>query len=406
VLIIRAEDEVSQNLDSNATALTALQKKEQAYRGVDDGLTRLRISILAEPESLSSYERLLESRRNSGTLYLDECPADLDPTAEEWRHCKMIANVEAHMYGTLNTIESINASLNVLVEGEDLESYVREENGIRSFPENFVREHPEVALYFSMNIERLTGAVRDLYSNFAIIVSQYPSMADSPGDRLNATRDMDRAVYRFFKQSVDLYADSDYYSDIIAEELANLTSTKVLLESKMQELEVQKNATASRISDVQFPFGKIPVGLREAIALFPILIAAGAMVCSTYLIRTISARKRYHKYVAKDNRKKHAVKEDVFLLAPLWIEPYECLSYRVIKFMVLLIPAAGFGLSVFLIFSQGLLLNTFPQTSDVTGDIYLAIYGTVYAIGICFFAWSYYAIRKGYHEYTEYYFAA
>lgn len=109
------------------------------------------------------------------------------------------------------------------------------------------------------------------------------------------------------------------------------------------QLEKKRNRTAQRLEDIEFPFGKIPIGLNQSISLFPLGLGTGFLICASLLGDAIRLRKDYG---SKGNSLSD---ERMRLIAPLWIDPKSSKLSQTLKFMILLVPLVVFVVSVYLI---------------------------------------------------------
>lgn len=164
------------------------------------------------------------------------------------------------------------------------------------------------------------------------------------------------------KKEVNQLKDS---IDEIHEEQAVLSSNKKKLEERLKQIE--------------FPFGKIPIGINETIAIFPILLVIGFYICNSMLCDLIRLRFNYYQYSRRiDPAQDILTDNQISLVAPIWIDPINRERNRTIRYSILFGP--------FLIFVVSCLFNiyswTIPESSSSVGQLPQWIYGALYALGL------------------------
>ena len=182
--------------------------------------------------------------------------------------------------------------------------------------------------------------------------------------------------------------DIDQQVKLQKSESENLNFTKEALIRDREKSVIERTRIAYRLNQTEFPFGKLPINLDEAIAVFPIAIAIGFLVCSSYLSNSylsnsIQLRKELHKdYLNKnDKTDRITIDEKVALIAPLWIDPSNSPIYRCIKFIIFIIPLLAFIISTVLILNyivlreqDQILTSLFSYGSLNSSLAYIGIY--------------------------------
>jgi hypothetical protein len=130
-----------------------------------------------------------------------------------------------------------------------------------------------------------------------------------------------------------------------------------------------KSNITHRLDEVQFPLGKIPITINEAISLFPFGIIAGFIVCSILLFQATRLRKRYHldyvrKYDTNYLRTGKMISEEL----PIWIDPVSPRYIQILKSIVMLIPFIIFLISWSLILESWNLNSSNVAESILFGD--------------------------------------
>jgi hypothetical protein len=166
-----------------------------------------------------------------------------------------------------------------------------------------------------------------------------------------------------------------------------------LNENLKVEQEKENNIT-SRINQIQFPFGNVPIGLDELISIFPIILAIGTTTCVFTLRDTITLRGGIDKWYQKkmgDNSVK--VPNNLSLIAPIWINPKAPKLDQIIKFSVLLVPPLIFALIALYQISFGWSgedihkVFTFPGGRDRNVQIFTALY-IIFSMTIAYSYWQ------------------
>lgn len=223
-----------------------------------------------------------------------------------------------------------------------------------------------------------------------------------------------------------LLADNKQYRDDIAKEIgdmegevANLNQEYIGLENDLKltkeaitplenaidnlkqiidEIPQAKENIEARLENVQTPFGTLPVGLNEALLVFPILIAAGLMICCYILAEVIRLRREYHLETYKqfpDDTEE--IDGGIKLVAPIWIDPYGEKSTNWGRLTLLCLPVLAYGIALGLIFYSWYLGGTQPgSTAVIRGG-----YTLLYLLGIGGFVIAAYRISTEWRQYRD-----
>lgn len=154
-------------------------------------------------------------------------------------------------------------------------------------------------------------------------------------------------------------------------------------------LKNEKVEIADRLNQIQFPFGKLPIKLDDAVMIFPILLAIGFVIDIHLLCRSIYLRKNFHDlYRRKDPNQTTLRDRDIALIAPLWIDPLDSKVNQIIRFIIILIPFiififAWYLISYYLIFSESNLNIALHH-----GSINQSIYNIFYTFCLILFIYS------------------
>jgi len=189
--------------------------------------------------------------------------------------------------------------------------------------------------------------------------------------------------------------------DVGTKQLKNITGELNKLQGKLAE---KKNETSQRLKDIEFPFGKVPIGLNESVSLFPLGLAIVFLICASLLCDTIRLRKDFDTRYKGEHSESSAAsdkKPEVDLIAPLWIEPASPKPYQILKFMIFLIPLIIFVISVYLIsYSWNIMKNEEIEGIFVGNNTNnQVVYIGLYVISIAFFIYGYWRILEEIHRY-------
>lgn len=88
-----------------------------------------------------------------------------------------------------------------------------------------------------------------------------------------------------------------------------------LLNGSKNQIKTAIQDLANKFEEFEVPVvGKIPVGLANAVILYPVAVGVGSLICSYYLAQTISKRLNFQKKL-----KSYFDRE----LYPVWVDPSE-----------------------------------------------------------------------------------
>jgi hypothetical protein len=134
-------------------------------------------------------------------------------------------------------------------------------------------------------------------------------------------------------------------------ELNQLNTTRMHLIGEKEKSQLDRNKIQAILNQTQFPFGKLPLNLDESVAAFPVALGIGFVLSASYLANSIHLRKELHiwyKIRYRDIDKK-VLEKRVLLLSPLWIDPLNAISTRIIKSIIFVTPFVIFVLSCYMI---------------------------------------------------------
>ncbi len=104
-------------------------------------------------------------------------------------------------------------------------------------------------------------------------------------------------------------------------ERARLDSLTAALQQREKALETGEEKLAARLAELDSPLGKLPVGLVEAVQMFPLLVAIGFGWCVLVLRRLVALRRAMQEgYARRDPAMADLTERHLALVAPVWVE--------------------------------------------------------------------------------------
>lgn len=104
-------------------------------------------------------------------------------------------------------------------------------------------------------------------------------------------------------------------------ERARLDSLTASLEQRQEALETGEEKLAARLAELDSPLGKLPVGLVEAVQIFPLLMAIGFGWCVFVLRRLAALRQAVREgYQQRDPELADLTERHLAVVAPVWVD--------------------------------------------------------------------------------------
>lgn len=163
----------------------------------------------------------------------------------------------------------------------------------------------------------------------------------------------------------------------LAAEAQGLQAAQGELDARRTEMAKLRDEFKARLKEIETPFGRLPVGLNEALLGFPVLLAVGFLVC---VVQLADARRLRAAFVAVYRRAdpEGTVLGDpeVTLVAPLWPSPE-----RRGGLLLMLAPFLVFAVAV------GVVLYSWRMTESFrgVGSLSLAVFFALYAVSLVVF---------------------
>jgi hypothetical protein len=134
-------------------------------------------------------------------------------------------------------------------------------------------------------------------------------------------------------------------------EIKHLNTNMIIQIQNKNKTIIDKDKIENRLNQTQLPFGKLPISLDESIAVFPIVLGIGFIFSSAYFTNSIKLRKEIHQlYIIKyKDLEKKTINKKISLIFPLWLDPTKSKVDILLKFIIFIIPAIIFIISIYYI---------------------------------------------------------
>lgn len=199
------------------------------------------------------------------------------------------------------------------------------------------------------------------------------------------------AFYGGFDEKIDRFwaihgSGIEKQGQVLNEEIIRFQQTKAEFDSVLAELKTRETQVANRLNQIEFPFGKLPIGLNESIAVFPIILAIGFLMLAMLLRDTIQLRKSFHLlYQRKDPNKQILTDEQIMLIAPVWLDPLKPGRKNFISLIILSIPFLIFIVSCIMILYSW----TIPGFLRMGETLNWWLYGGMFLLSFLLFIYGY-----------------
>ncbi|MFZ5519319.1 MAG: hypothetical protein ACOY90_21990 [Candidatus Zhuqueibacterota bacterium] len=181
-------------------------------------------------------------------------------------------------------------------------------------------------------------------------------------------------------------------------ELSRLESSRQAMEKRLSDLQAQIATLDARLKQVEFPFGKLPIGLDESVAVFPIIVAIGFVIAAGFLRDAIVLRDNFHAlYQRRDEAREIVTPAQIALIAPLWVDPLKSAKDNAWHYFLFLLPCFIF------IASCVLILNTWTMspTALFAGAFFRWLYFALYVVSALVFIYGFKGVRGAIRSYAS-----
>lgn len=246
-----------------------------------------------------------------------------------------------------------------------------------------------------IDLTKISEGLDSLKKDFAAELARNPRFWETYGGKGGFYSTLDDKVQQFWNIHGSQIDEQSRLLQLQTNELQNIQTE---LNGQLNKMKEQEKQIETRLEQIEFPFGKLPVGLTESIAIFPILLAIGFFVVASQLRETIQLRKNFHQlYQRKDPTKSVVDNQQIALIAPLWIDPMDTHKQKLIRFTILSVPFLLFLVSCILIFYNW----TIPGFFAYADRMNWWLYGGLYLISLVIFIYGYRQIFNEFHDYSR-----
>ena len=273
-----------------------------------------------------------------------------------------------------------------------------------------------LSLFKKTSLERLY----EIDQNLILLNNSLPTLKDNYLTRIDNAARMNAFNFNNISQTLTTEKFYNLFSDINFElnqynplfekinnksklQLEHFDNITYSLHNKINQLEIKKNETSNRLKEIEFPFGKIPIGINESILFFPVGIGVGFLISASLLGDTIVLRKEYEKTIDVKKFNKKEIEQEISIKAPLWIEPHSSIIYQILKFLILLIPTILFGISVYLLLDYSKIMNNEDNLSGIfigNNKDNEKLYNILYILSSLFILYGYWRIITEIRKYS------
>lgn len=182
-------------------------------------------------------------------------------------------------------------------------------------------------------------------------------------------------------------ADIDKKAAQLKKDVKRLEAESAELQNIKDQLIKSAADIKTRISSIESPFGKLPVGMAESIALYPLIIAFGFAIAAIKMISTMKLRAEVFRIWRQQDPQKNVLSdEQISLIVPLALAPTAGGRMSFGKISLLLLPLAIY------ILACALILYSWWEASIIEDDLLSGlkpIYGLLYVTSAIFMVVSY-----------------
>jgi hypothetical protein len=239
----------------------------------------------------------------------------------------------------------------------------------------------------------LEGQIGDLQASFDRKLAGNPRFWRTFQGKQGFYVELDEGVGGFWSR----YGSAiETHTGRLEQELNRLQAARAELEGQQARLEAQEEKVAERLSQIEFPLGKLPIGLNESVAIFPALVAVGFGVCASLLREAVRLRGALHRlYQQKDPGRAVLTDRQIALVAPLWIDPVDPDQSRTRQLLILLSPLVVYAAAC------GLIVYAWTLPEGPGAGVSRWAYGGLYILSLVFFTHGYRKVVAELRSYPE-----
>jgi predicted nucleic acid-binding Zn-ribbon protein len=372
--------EIYIRLQDLSAEIARLEPRSKLINSAIGGYNEVHKKLQNGPQDLRRFILSLEQQAQS-TVSSVQSPIQhsIQQTIRQTGPCELLAGKERLNCLVTQEVESLFAELQ------------------KSISQNFLGplETLDAKTAASINLGALETGLNALQVTFKNKLASAPNFWETFSGKGEFFLELDGEVDRFWLESGSVI-EKQYKK--LQEDLTNLQKDKMAFEQQQTKLQAEETQIAERLSKIEFPLGKLPIGLIEAVAVFPLLIAIGFAISVSGLVETLRLRKAFQIfYQQKDPGRTILTDVQIALITPLFIDPTSPFQNRIVRFSVLSIP-----LVVFLVAAALILYSwTIPDTVTSASMINDWMYGGLYILSLGGFVYSYWQLIIQLRQYTS-----
>ena len=243
----------------------------------------------------------------------------------------------------------------------------------------------------SIDIQNVQQGLDDLQNEFWETLKNNRQFWLTFSGKVEFFDELNSQVSRFWNTHA---AEIEKKASRLRSELQTLKDERAALQDRKAQLVSAAAAVEKRIASIESPFGKLPVGLAESIALYPLIIAFGFALVAAKLISAIQLRHEIFKLWRTQDPKKQILTDDqINLMAPLNAVPAAGKSNSPANILLLFSPLLIYAVACLLI------LYTWTMGTAVSEEELLSglqpLYGALYVVATVVLVVTYWKIFSG-----------
>jgi len=371
--------EATNLLNAVTKEIDSLQEQIKPYQTAKEGIGKLKQDINNFPAVLREY---IDSFNDGSFSAIQQ-----GPTVKTFSNCDQITNQT--FFIRCNVIEQAKelfVNYNTTLFEQVIASLIKIDKNIQNI----------------MDIPSLKIKTNNLQNSFNDILKNTPELSEFYPSKLGVRDQLQTEVDKYWNEYYPLIEvqiqkiEPDIHKLIY--EKNNLTSQLNLLNDTKQQIE-------KRIDQIEFPFGKLPIGINDSIYLFPIGIAVGFILIVSIMSDQFKLRQDlFQFYEKKDRNKRYYTNFNFSKIFPIWIDQLNSSIFiKSMKFLLLLLPFIVFLISWYMIDNIWTIDNTNNIDNIIFGDKTLNryVYQISYLIILGLFIYGYSKIIYEYKKYNK-----
>jgi hypothetical protein len=319
----------------------------------------------------------------------DSCKTALD--INDYVKCKTKETIEKSLAPYRSIIADADRELSGYVELGGAEQIDDRINRVLAVLEEKLRQQPDFwrtyrgKTFFFKEFEQ---PIQSVFEETNRQMEQYRNTLDEKKQRITQAKEyldteglrLDTLLTESRKRSVEIAAETQELEKeilLLNEKYTVLEKSVMPVRAEIEKMKTEidslqniiialpklKEDIEKRLESVRTPFGPIPVGLNEAILAFPVLVAAGIFIYLFTLVDLMRLRKTYQQQTREQYPETaEKIRDDMMLIAPLWLDPTESRGTVVRHLIYLCLPGLAFFIGFLLIIYNWVL--TGPQTAS------------------------------------------